>query len=137
MNTRLSSIIVAVALAWAWTGSSAKAAETYSGLLRGSEVRGAKVKNLQNEEIGDIQEIVIEPVAGLLRFAVVSVPSPGCDAAGPSGGGRKQHVGWRGLLDSRPRQAWAIASGWITKRLCPHRRFWGWLDACLESEIAE
>jgi hypothetical protein len=100
MNTRLSSIIVAVALAWAWTGSSAKAAETYSGLLRGSEVRGAKVKNLQNEEIGDIQEIVIEPVAGLLRFAVVSVPSPGCDAAGPSGGGRKQHVGWRGLLDS-------------------------------------
>jgi hypothetical protein len=73
MNTRLSSIIVAVALAWAWTGSSAIAAENYSDLLRGSEVKGAKVKNLQNEEIGDIHEILVEPVAGLLRFAVLSV----------------------------------------------------------------
>jgi PRC-barrel domain len=73
MNTRLSSIIVAVALAWAWTGSSAIAAENYSNLLRGSEVKGAKVKNLQNEEIGDIHEILVEPVAGLLRFAVLSL----------------------------------------------------------------
>jgi hypothetical protein len=39
----------------------------------GSEIKGSKVKNLQNEEIGDIYEILVEPVAGQVRFAILSV----------------------------------------------------------------
>ena len=44
-----------------------------AGLLAGSEIKGTKVKNLQNEEIGHIHEILIEPVAGQVRFALLSV----------------------------------------------------------------
>jgi sporulation protein YlmC with PRC-barrel domain len=46
------------------------AAET---LLAASEVKGARVINLQNEDIGDIDELLIEPATGQVRFAVVSV----------------------------------------------------------------
>ena len=42
-------------------------------LLAASEAKGARVINLQNEDIGDIDELLIEPTTGQVRFAVVSV----------------------------------------------------------------
>ena len=42
-------------------------------LLAASEIRGTKIKNLQNQEIGDIDELLIEPEHGFVRFAVLSV----------------------------------------------------------------
>ena len=42
-------------------------------LLGASEVKGARVINVQNEDIGDIDELLIEPTTGQVRFAVVSV----------------------------------------------------------------
>ena len=42
-------------------------------LLAASEVKGARVINVQNEDIGDIDELLIEPTTGQVRFAVVSV----------------------------------------------------------------
>jgi sporulation protein YlmC with PRC-barrel domain len=42
-------------------------------LLAASEIKGARVINLQNEDIGDIDELLIEPATGQVRFAVVSV----------------------------------------------------------------
>jgi sporulation protein YlmC with PRC-barrel domain len=51
-------------------------AETSAGaatLLAASEIRGTKVTNLQNQEIGDIDEVLIDPDLGQVRFAVLSV----------------------------------------------------------------
>jgi sporulation protein YlmC with PRC-barrel domain len=49
--------------------------QTTSGatLLAASEIKGTKVKNLQNQEIGDIDELLIDPDTGRTRFAVLSV----------------------------------------------------------------
>jgi hypothetical protein len=42
-------------------------------LLAASEIEGARVTNFQNQEIGDIDELLIEPETGQVRFAVLSV----------------------------------------------------------------
>ncbi len=42
-------------------------------LLAASEVKGATVINFQNENIGDVDELLIEPDTGQVRFAVLSV----------------------------------------------------------------
>ena len=42
-------------------------------LLAASEVKGARVINFQNENIGDIDELLIESDTGQVRFAVLSV----------------------------------------------------------------
>ena len=42
-------------------------------LLAASEVKGARVINFQNQDVGDIDELLIEPDTGEIRFAVVSV----------------------------------------------------------------
>ena len=42
-------------------------------LLAASEIKGSTVKNRQREEIGDIDEVLIEPDSGRVRFAILSV----------------------------------------------------------------
>ena len=42
-------------------------------LLAASEIKGARVTNFQNQDIGDIDEMLIEPNTGQIWFAVVSV----------------------------------------------------------------
>ena len=42
-------------------------------LLAASEIKGAKVTNFQNQDIGEIDEVLIEPDTGQIRFAVLSV----------------------------------------------------------------
>jgi sporulation protein YlmC with PRC-barrel domain len=42
-------------------------------LLAASDIRGARVINSQNQDIGDIDEVLIEPETGQIRFAVLSV----------------------------------------------------------------
>jgi sporulation protein YlmC with PRC-barrel domain len=42
-------------------------------LLAASEIKGSTVRNRQREEIGDIDEVLIEPDSGRVRFAVLSV----------------------------------------------------------------
>jgi sporulation protein YlmC with PRC-barrel domain len=42
-------------------------------LLAASEIKGAKVTNFQNQDIGDVDEVLIEPDTGQVRFAVLSV----------------------------------------------------------------
>jgi PRC-barrel domain len=70
MSRILASIGVAIAVAFVCAGSSF--AQDLA-LLAGSEIKGATVKNLQDEEIGVIDEILIEPTTGRIRFAVLSV----------------------------------------------------------------
>jgi len=42
-------------------------------LLAASEIKGSTVRNRQREEIGDIDELLIEPDSGRVRFAILSV----------------------------------------------------------------
>ena len=42
-------------------------------LLAASEIKGARVINFQNENIGDVDELLIEPDTAQIRFAVLSV----------------------------------------------------------------
>ena len=69
MKTILSSIIAGVGVAiFCAEGSFAQETGSYPNLLTASEIKGTKVKNLQNDEIGDIHELLIEPTAGVVRF---------------------------------------------------------------------
>ena len=79
MKTQIRSIALAIAVALLGAGvmfavaSQKKNADTYPSLLAGSEIKGTNVNNPQNETIGNIDEILIEPASGHVRFAVVSV----------------------------------------------------------------
>jgi hypothetical protein len=74
MKTILSSIIAGVGVAiFCAEGSFAQETGSYPNLLGASEIKGTKVKNLQNDEIGDIHELLIEPTAGVVRFIILSV----------------------------------------------------------------
>ena len=42
-------------------------------LLAASDIKGARVINFQNANIGEIDEVLIEPETGQIRFAVISV----------------------------------------------------------------
>ena len=42
-------------------------------LLATLEIKGARVINFQNQDVGEIDELLIEPDTGQIRFAVVSV----------------------------------------------------------------
>ena len=42
-------------------------------LLAISEIKGARVINFQNQDVGEIDDLLIEPDTGQIRFAVVSV----------------------------------------------------------------
>jgi PRC-barrel domain len=72
----------------------------YPTLLDTSDAKGARVKNLQNEDIGAIDELLIEPPSGRVRFAIVNV-------GGFLGiGGTRVAVPWTAFTDhQRRRQA--------------------------------
>jgi hypothetical protein len=57
------------------TENAAKTAEAqpYDGLLLGTKIVGSEVKNLQNQDIGTIDDLVVNPDTGRVRFAVLSV----------------------------------------------------------------
>src|SRR5437016_5821848 len=42
-------------------------------LLAASEIKGSAVQNLQREELGDPDAVLIEPDSGRVRFAILSV----------------------------------------------------------------
>lgn len=45
----------------------------YQGFLLSSKITGSHIKNLQNEDIGTIENLIVNPETGRLRFAVLSV----------------------------------------------------------------
>jgi sporulation protein YlmC with PRC-barrel domain len=77
MKTKLIAIGLAVAVAFLCADTAAakskKEKTMYPALLTTSDVKGANVINLQNEKIGDIDELLIEANTGHIRFAIVSV----------------------------------------------------------------
>jgi hypothetical protein len=78
MNTKFTLFLLALALGLtglttAVVQAASKDTASYGGLLAASEIKGTKVKNLQNQEIGDIDEVLVEPDSGTVRFAVLNV----------------------------------------------------------------
>ena len=68
-----------------------------STLVNTTELKHSKTKNLQNEQIGEIDELLIEPDTGVVRFAVLSV-------GGFLGlGTTRVAVPWRALAITRQR----------------------------------
>ena len=45
----------------------------YNGFLLGTKVEGSSIKNLQDQNIGTIKDLVVNPDTGRVRFAVLSV----------------------------------------------------------------
>jgi sporulation protein YlmC with PRC-barrel domain len=50
-----------------------KGQSAYPNLIAASEIKGSKVINLQNQEIGYIDEVLLDPDTGEVRFAVLNV----------------------------------------------------------------
>jgi sporulation protein YlmC with PRC-barrel domain len=50
-----------------------KSANSYPALVAASEIKGTTVKNLQNQDLGKIEEVLIDPNGGQVRFVVVEV----------------------------------------------------------------
>ena len=45
----------------------------YNGFLLGTKIAGSSIKNLQNQNIGTIKDLVVNPDTDRVRFAVLSV----------------------------------------------------------------
>jgi hypothetical protein len=45
----------------------------YNGFLLGSKIEGSHIKNMQNQDIGTISDLVVNPDTGHVRFAVLDV----------------------------------------------------------------
>lgn len=45
----------------------------YEGFLLSSNVTGSHIKNLQNEDLGTVKNLILNPLTGRVRFAVLSV----------------------------------------------------------------
>ncbi|MEY2493024.1 MAG: hypothetical protein QOH24_1975 [Verrucomicrobiota bacterium] len=78
MKTRVTIIGAIIAVGFtAICGSVAQAAKKdgggYPALVAASEIKGTKVHNLQNQDIGYIDEVLIEPDTGQVRFVVLNV----------------------------------------------------------------
>ena len=100
MKTRLTIIGTTIAVMFAGLcGEIAQATKKdgggYPALVTASEIKGTKVQNLQNQEIGYIDEVLIEPTAGQVRFVVLNV-------GGSLGiGGTRVAVPWTGFQLTR------------------------------------
>ena len=99
--------MLALGFAGAWV-ERAEAAKRESGgypaLVIASEIKEAKVHNLQNQEIGYIDEVLMEPSTGQVRFVVLNID-------GFLGiGGTKVAVPWTAFQRSKEghKPKWAV-----------------------------
>jgi sporulation protein YlmC with PRC-barrel domain len=45
----------------------------YPAFMAASEIKGTHVKNLQNQDLGEIEEVLLDPDTGQVKFAVLEV----------------------------------------------------------------
>lgn len=71
---KLTAVAVVTAGVFLFTqGISAQQTNSYSKLLSASDLKEAHVKNLQNQDIGEINQVLIDPLSGRVRFVVLDV----------------------------------------------------------------
>jgi sporulation protein YlmC with PRC-barrel domain len=66
-------IVVGAGGSVAWAAKSKNPATNYSSLVGASEIKGTHVKNLQNQDLGQIDEVLIDPDTGQVRFVILEV----------------------------------------------------------------
>jgi sporulation protein YlmC with PRC-barrel domain len=76
MNIRILAVTLSLIIATA-IGTAAWAAKNpathYPALVGATEVKGTHVKNLQNQDLGTIEDVLIDPATGQTRFVIVDV----------------------------------------------------------------
>jgi sporulation protein YlmC with PRC-barrel domain len=45
----------------------------YPAFMAASEIKGAHVKNLQGEDLGEIEDVLVDPETGQVKFAILEV----------------------------------------------------------------
>jgi sporulation protein YlmC with PRC-barrel domain len=48
-------------------------ATNYPAFMAASEIKGTHVKNLQNQDLGEIEDVLVDPETGQVKFAVLEV----------------------------------------------------------------
>jgi sporulation protein YlmC with PRC-barrel domain len=66
-------VVIIICAGGSFAQDSKKPAGSYPALVAASEIKGTHIKNLQNQDLGEIEEVLIEPDAGLVRFVVLEV----------------------------------------------------------------
>ena len=57
----------------AWAAKSKNPATNYPSLVGASEIKGTHVKNPQGQDLGEIDEVLIDPDTGQVRFVILEV----------------------------------------------------------------
>ena len=77
MNRTLSSIAITLLLLGGAVGPVAHGAKNratnYPAFLPTSEIKGTHVKNPQGEDLGEIEDVLVDPETGQVRFVIVEV----------------------------------------------------------------
>ncbi|HKP05243.1 MAG TPA: PRC-barrel domain-containing protein [Chthoniobacterales bacterium] len=74
INTSAALLVVALLGLGGSIGDAAKnPATNYPALMAGSEIKGSHVKNLRGQDLGAIDEVLIEPDTGQVRFVILEV----------------------------------------------------------------
>ena len=66
-------VIVLLSLGESIAQGAKNPATNYPALMTASEIKGTHVKNLQNQDLGEIEEVLIEPDTGHVRFVILEV----------------------------------------------------------------
>jgi sporulation protein YlmC with PRC-barrel domain len=66
-------ILVGAGGSVAWAAKNKNPATNYPALVGASEIRGTHVKNPQGQDLGPIDEVLIDPDTGQVRFVILEV----------------------------------------------------------------
>ena len=57
----------------AWAARAKNPATNYPSLVGTSDIKGTHVKNLQGQDLGEIEDVLIDPDTGQVRFVILEV----------------------------------------------------------------
>ena len=66
-------IVVIICVSQSIVQGAKNPATNYPALVTASEIKGTHVKNLQNQDLGEVEEVLIEPDSGQVRFVILEV----------------------------------------------------------------
>lgn len=70
--TQVQTIFAMLMFSWVWLWNPSGAAAMNNEILKGSDIIGKHVQNLDGKELGEIQDLAVSPHDGRIRYAVLS-----------------------------------------------------------------